>query len=66
MPFSVPSKKTGKTYYLHSKEVTLRGNRKQIIYFFAGAVQEGAVENLPAGYTIGENSKTGLPVLKKV
>ncbi len=66
MPFSASSKKTGKTYYLHSKEVTLRGNRKQTIYFFAGEVQAGAVESLPPGYAIGENSKTGLPVLKKV
>ena len=66
MSFSVASKKTGKTYYLHSKEVTLRGNRKQVIYFFAGQVQAGAVDNLPSGYGIGENSKTGLPVLKKV
>lgn len=65
MPFSAQSKKTGKTFYLHSKEVILRGGRKQRIFFFASAVKEGAVEQLPSGYSIGENSKTGLPILKK-
>ena len=65
MSFSVASKKTGKQYYLHTKEVTLRGGRKQRIYFFAGAVQEGAVDQMPPGFSIGEHSKTGLPILKK-
>ncbi len=65
MAFSAASKKTGRKYYLHSKEVTLRGGRKQRIYYFAGEVQAGAVDELPAGYAIGENSKTGLPILKK-
>ena len=65
MAFSVASKKTGRTYYLHKKEVTLRGNRKQVIFYFAGAAQENAIDQLPPGYAIGENSKTGLPILKK-
>jgi hypothetical protein len=65
MSYSTASKKTGKKYFLHSKEVTLKGGRKQVIYFFAGQVQEGAIDDLPAGYAIGENSKTGLPILKK-
>ena len=65
MAFSAKSKKTGKTFYLHSKEVTLKGGRLQRIYFFSGAVKEGAVDSLPIGYAIGENSKTGLPILKK-
>lgn len=66
MSFSVQSKKTGRTFYLHQKEVILKGARKQKIYYFAGQVKEGAVDELPVGYGIGENSKTGLPILKKV
>ena len=65
MAFSVASKKSGKTFYLHQKEVTLRGGRKQRIFFFAGEVKDGAIDQLPAGYAVGENSKTGLPILKK-
>jgi hypothetical protein len=65
MAYSVVSKKTGKTYYLHSKNVTLKGGRKQMIYFFAGEVKPGALNALPAGYKVMENDRTGLPMLKK-
>ncbi len=65
MAFSAQSKKTGKAFYLHTKEVVLKGGRKQKIFFFCSTVREGAVDELPAGYAIGENSKTGLPILKK-
>ena len=65
MAFSALSKKSGKTYYLHSKEVTLRGDRKQRIYYFAGAAGPDALDALPAGYIIAENGRTGLPILKK-
>ena len=65
MAYSVVSKKTGKTYHLHSKEVTLKGGRKQTIYFFAGEVKDGALDALPAGYIVIENERTGLPMLKK-
>lgn len=65
MAYSVKSKKSGKTYYLHSKEVTLKGGRKQRIFYFAGEVKEGALDELPDGYMVSENSRTGLPMLKK-
>ena len=65
MAFTANSKKTGRPFYLHSKEVILKGGRKQRIFFFCSTVKEGAVDALPAGYAIGENSKTGLPILKK-
>ncbi|MBI1977127.1 MAG: hypothetical protein HYS55_00040 [Candidatus Omnitrophica bacterium] len=65
MAFSAISKKSGRTFYLHSKEVTLRGGRKQRIFYFAGEAKEGAIDSLPPGYALGENSKTGLPILKK-
>lgn len=65
MAYNVKSKKTGETYYLHSREVTLRGGRKQVIYFFARAEKEGVMDELPAGYEVMENSRTGLPMLRK-
>lgn len=55
----------GQTYYLHQKDVTLKGGRLQRIYFFARDVRDGAVEALPAGYMSVENTRTGLLVLKK-
>ena len=55
----------GQTYYLHMKDVTLKGGRLQRIYFFARDVREGAVDAMPAGYMVVENARTGLPVLKK-
>ncbi len=65
MAFSTTSKKSGRTYYLHKKEVTLRGGRKQTIYFFAQDVRDGALDAVPTGYVIMENERTGLPMLKK-
>ena len=65
MAFSVKSKKSGKTYYLHSKEVKLKGNRLQKIYYFAGEIKKDALDALPKGYVVIENKRTGLPMLKK-
>lgn len=65
MAYSVASKKSGKTYYLHSKDVTLRGGRQQTIYFFAQDVRDGSLDSLPEGYEVMENERTGLPMLKK-
>jgi len=65
MAYSVQSKKSGETYYLHSKDVTLRGGRQQTIYYFARTEKEGVMDDLPEGYSVMENSRTGLPMLKK-
>lgn len=65
MAFSAKSKKSGKMYYLHSKEVQLAGGRKQLIYYFAGEQGSNALNALPAGYEIMENARTGLPMLRK-
>jgi len=65
MAYSVKSKKSGKMYYLHTKEVTLAGGRKQRIYYFAGDIRKEAVDALPAGYEVIENKRTGLPMLRK-
>ena len=53
----------GKTYFLHSKDVVLKGGRNQTIYYFAKVAGAGACD-LPAGKTVVENTKTGLPFLK--
>ena len=53
----------GKTYFLHSKDVVLKGGRNQTIYYFAKEAKAGACD-LPTGKTVVENTKTGLPFLK--
>jgi len=55
----------GQTYYLHQRDVTLKGGRIQRIYFFAREVKDGAIDALPSGYIVVENPRTGLPILKK-
>jgi len=56
----------GQTYFLHSKDVTLRGGRQQTIYYFARDERPAdALEELPAGRVVVENKRTGLPMLKK-
>ena len=62
MAYEVKSKKSGQTYYLHSRP---SNNGKTKLFFFAREVKEGDMDALPEGYTIGENERTGLPVLKK-
>jgi len=65
MAYSVKSKKSGKTYYLHSKEVKLAGGRLQKIFYFSGTAESNALDALPAGYEVMENERTGLPMLRK-
>ena len=55
----------GQTYYLHSREVTLKGGRQQRIYFFAREEKDGVINELPSGFVVIENPRTGLPILKK-
>lgn len=53
-------------YYLHSKEVTLRGSgHKQRIYFFKKEVGSNSEENLPNGYEVVESKRSGLPVIRR-
>ena len=54
-----------KLYYLHSKEVMLAGKRKQRIYYFAGKAGKDSLDELPKGYEVFENKRTGLPMLRK-
>lgn len=56
----------GQTYFLHTKVVTLKGGREQKIFYFAREVNpEFALEEVPEGYMVSENKRTGLPLLKK-
>jgi hypothetical protein len=64
MAFEFTNKK-GVKYYLHSRKVTLKGGREQTIYFFARDVRPGALNAVPAGFTVIETAKTGMPILKK-
>ncbi|MBU6388886.1 hypothetical protein KGQ71_00020 [Patescibacteria group bacterium] len=56
----------GQTYYLHSKEVTLKGGRKQVIYYFSRTEDpKFSLDAVPADRVVSENPRTGLPLLKK-
>lgn len=62
MAYEVKSKKSGQTYFLHSRS---SNNGKTKLFFFAREVKDGALDGLPDGYEVSENERTGLPVLKK-
>jgi len=62
--FSYTNKK-GQTYYLHTRDVTLKNGRVQTIYFFARDIRDGSLSAVPAGYMVIETTRTGMPVLKK-
>lgn len=58
--------KKGQIYYLHSRDVKLRGSGKdQTIYFFAKNQGSGVMDSIPSGFEIVENQKTGLPILRR-
>ncbi len=65
MAYSVVSNKSGKIYYLHSRDVELNGGRMQTIYYFAGDARDNAIDGMPDGYEVTENARTGLPILRK-
>jgi len=48
----------GVTYYLNSKEVTLRGGKKQTIYYFSKDERPEGTD-LPAGFSVNENARNG-------
>ncbi len=55
----------GSTYILHSRSKVTSTGKTQTLYFFAKEQKEGALDAVPAGYKVAE-TKTGLPVLKKI
>src|SRR4051794_1003710 len=56
----------GQQYFLHQRDVVLQGGRVQRVYFFGREANGGAIDAMPAGYIVVENSPTGLPLLKKM
>jgi hypothetical protein len=51
---------------LYTREVDLKGGRRQRIYFFSKRKpKSGTPCDKPAGYVVGVNKRTGLPYLKK-
>ena len=55
----------GVTYYLHKKDVTLRGGKQQTIYYFAKDERPEAIDALPDGYGVVENPRNGFLTLKR-
>jgi hypothetical protein len=56
----------GATYYLNSKEVTLRGGKQQTIYYFSKDLRpDTAVEKLPDGMEVNENPRNGFMTIKR-
>ena len=54
----------GTTYTLHRVEAATRGGQTRTLHFFAREAREGAIQAIPAGYTVVE-APSGMPVLKK-
>ena len=67
MPYEAISKKTGKTFYLHAKDITLRntGGRGYKIHYFASEIGPNAVDQLPEGHEVYEHKHTGTLFLQK-
>lgn len=55
----------GITYYLHSRNVTLRGGRKQTIYYFSKDECRDTAAVLPADLKVEENVRNGLLFLER-
>ncbi len=49
----------GVTYHLNSKEVTLRGGKKQRIYYFSKDERKDTSCDLPDGMQVNENPRNG-------
>lgn len=65
MAYTYTNKK-GTKYYLHKRNVVLRGSGKnQTIYFFSQHEGKGSIDELPAGFEVMEIERTGLPLLRK-
>ncbi len=66
MVYKYKSKKGKKEYTLYTRDVKLKGGKVQTIYFFsARKPKSGKPAEMPKGYTVVENPRTGLPFLKK-
>ena len=53
-------------YTLYTRKVELNGGHVQQIYFFSKKTpKSGEPCDIPPGYKVGVNKRTGLPYLKK-
>lgn len=55
----------GVTYYLNSKNVTLRGGKQQTIYYFSKDQRPEAIDAVPAGMSVNENPRNGFLTVKR-
>ena len=66
MSFSVVSKKSEQKHITSTSRLkSVRGGGITNLYYFGGEKKEGHLDKLPDGYTVIENERTGLPMLKK-
>lgn len=57
---------THEGYTLHARRVKLKGGHEQTIYFFSKRdPKSGEPADLPDGYDVAVNKRTGLPYLRK-
>ena len=61
MAYSFTNSK-GVTYYLHTRRQMAASGKERVLFFFAKEIKEGAMDAVPAGYTVVE-MKTGLGAL---
>ena len=54
----------GVTYYLNSKDVVLRGGKKQTIYYFSKDERPEATD-LPSNMVVNENPRNGFLTVKR-
>ena len=55
----------GVTYYLNSKNVTLRGGKEQTIYYFSKDERPVTGSELPSGFVVNENPRNGFLTVKR-
>lgn len=55
----------GVTYYLNSKEVTLRGGKVQRIYYFSKDERPETIDAVPEGMVVNENPRNGFLTVKR-
>ena len=55
----------GVKYYLNSKDVVLRGGKKQTIYYFSKDDRKETSTELPSGMSVNENPRNGFLTVKR-
>lgn len=56
----------GVTYYLNSKDVTLRGGKLQTIYYFSKDERAEAIAAVPGGMQVNENPRNGFLTVSRI